>query len=78
LHDFFSKAFAKIGFSTIFALYLLKMEEKNKSSKHSERNAKSIKVAVFCILAIVILYFGANFLKGVDLFSKKEFYYSVY
>ena len=54
------------------------MEEKNKPSKHSERNAKSIKVAVFCILAIVVLYFGANFLKGVDSFSKKEFYYSVY
>jgi phospholipid/cholesterol/gamma-HCH transport system substrate-binding protein len=54
------------------------MEEKNKPSKHSERNAKSIKVAIFCILAIVVLYFGANFLKGVDSFSKKEFYYSVY
>jgi len=54
------------------------MEEKNKPSKHSERNAKSIKVAVFCILAILILYFGANFLKGIDTFSKKEFYYSVF
>ncbi|MCL2246314.1 MAG: MlaD family protein [Lentimicrobiaceae bacterium] len=54
------------------------MEEKNKPSKRAERNAKSIKVAVFCILAILILYLGANFLKGVDAFSKKEFYYSVY
>ena len=54
------------------------MAEKNKSSKHSERNAKSIKVAAFCLLAIVILYFGTNFLKGLDTFSKKEFYYSVY
>jgi phospholipid/cholesterol/gamma-HCH transport system substrate-binding protein len=54
------------------------MEEKNKPSKNSERNAKSVKVAVFCILAIVVLYFGANFLKGVDSFSKKDFYYSVY
>ncbi|MCL2434951.1 MAG: MlaD family protein [Lentimicrobiaceae bacterium] len=54
------------------------MEEKSKPPKHSERNAKSIKVAVFCILAILILYFGANFLKGIDTFSKKEFYYSVY
>jgi len=54
------------------------MEEKNKSSKRSERNAQSIKVAVFCILAILILYFGTNFLKGIDSFSKKEFYYSVY
>ena len=54
------------------------MEEKNKPSKHSERNAKSIKVAVFCILALFILYFGSNFLKGIDSFSKKEYYYSMY
>jgi len=54
------------------------MDEKNKSSRRSERNAKSVKVAVFCILAILILYFGANFLKGVDSFSKREFYYSVF
>jgi phospholipid/cholesterol/gamma-HCH transport system substrate-binding protein len=54
------------------------MEEKNKSSKRSERNAKSIKVAVFCILALLVFYFGANFLKGVETFSKKEYYYSVY
>jgi len=54
------------------------MEEKAKSPKHSERNSKSIKVAVFCILAILVLYFGSNFLKGIDSFSKKEFYYSVY
>jgi len=54
------------------------MDEKNKPSRHAERNAKSVKVAVFCILAILILYFGANFLKGVDSFSKREFYYSVF
>ncbi|MCL2302845.1 MAG: MlaD family protein [Lentimicrobiaceae bacterium] len=54
------------------------MDEKNKPSRHSERSAKSVKVAVFCILAIVILYFGANFLKGIDTFSKKEYYYSVF
>jgi len=54
------------------------MKEKNNSAKHSDRNAKSIKVAIFCILAIVILYFGSNFLKGLDSFSKKEYYYSVF
>jgi phospholipid/cholesterol/gamma-HCH transport system substrate-binding protein len=70
--------FAKIGFSIIFALYFSKMEEKNKPSKYSERNSKSIKVAIFCILAIVILYFGSNFLKGLDSFSKKEYYYSIF
>jgi phospholipid/cholesterol/gamma-HCH transport system substrate-binding protein len=72
------KKVAKIGFSTIFALYYFKMEEKNKPSKQAERNTKSVKVAVFCIMAIVILYFGANFLKGIDTFSKKEFYYSIF
>ena len=50
----------------------------NRPSKHFERNAKSIKVAVFCVLAIVIFYFGTNFLKGVDTFGKKDHYYSVY
>jgi len=54
------------------------MDEKSTPPKHSERNTKSIKVAVFCILAILILYFGANFLKGIDTFSKREFFYSVY
>jgi len=54
------------------------MEEKSKSLKTSERNSKSIKVAAFCILAILIFYFGTNFLKGVDAFKKREYYYSVY
>jgi phospholipid/cholesterol/gamma-HCH transport system substrate-binding protein len=54
------------------------MEEKIIFPKHSEKNSKSIKVAAFCILAIAILYFGTNFLKGIDNLSKKEFYYSVY
>jgi len=54
------------------------MKEKNKPSEHSERNSKAIKVAIFCILAIFILYFGSNFLKGLDSFSKKEYYYSVF
>jgi len=72
------KKIEKIGFSIIFALYYFKMEEKNKPSKHTERNSKSIKVAIFCILAIVILYFGSNFLKGLPSFSKEEYYYSIY
>jgi phospholipid/cholesterol/gamma-HCH transport system substrate-binding protein len=54
------------------------MEEKIKSAKHSERNTKSVKVAVFCIFAIAIRSLGANVLKGIDSFSKKEFYYSVF
>jgi len=70
--------FAKIVENPIFALYYLKMEEKNKPTNHSDRNSKSVKVAIFCILALIILYFGSNFLKGLDSFSKKEFYYSVF
>jgi len=56
----------------------MNMEEKNKPTKKSERNTKSVKVAIFCITAIVIFYFGTNFLKGVDSFSKRDYYYSVY
>jgi len=52
--------------------------EENKFPKHSERNIKSIKVAILCIIAIVILYFGSVFLKGFDVFSKKNYYYSIY
>ena len=52
--------------------------EENKPPKQPERNYKPIKVALFCIFAILILYFGANFLKGFDTFSKKNYYYSVY
>ena len=36
-----------------------------------------IKVALFCISAIVIFYIGANFLKGIDIFGKKTYYYAV-
>jgi len=54
------------------------MEEKNTPLKQPKRNYKPIKVALFCIFAILILYLGANFLKGHDTFSKKKYYYSVY
>ena len=70
--------FAKIVENPIFAPYYFKMEEKNRSAKQSEQNVKSVKVAIFCILAIVILYFGAKFLKGIPSFSKEEYYYSLF
>ena len=47
----------------------------NKAKKGG--NANKLKVAVFCIGAIVIFYIGANFLKGLDVFSKKTYYYTV-
>ena len=52
------------------------MENKN-TAPTKTRNTKMIKVALFCISAIVIFYIGANFLKGIDIFGKKTYYYAV-
>ncbi|MDR1346205.1 MAG: MlaD family protein [Bacteroidales bacterium] len=51
-------------------------EIQNNTKKRN--NANKLKVAVFCIGAIVIFYIGANFLKGLDVFSKKTYYYAVF
>lgn len=37
-----------------------------------------MKVAIFCIAAIVIFYFGCSFLKGLNIFGKKTYYYAVF
>jgi len=52
----------------------------NKTQNKVQKNGKtnSLKVAVFCIGAIVIFYIGANFLKGLDVFGKKTYYYAVF
>ncbi len=50
----------------------------NKNKKQEVHNAKAMKVALFCIAAGVILYFGASFLKGLEMFSKRINYYSVF
>lgn len=39
---------------------------------------REIKVGIMAVAAIFILYFGLNFLKGVDIFSPISYYYSVY
>jgi phospholipid/cholesterol/gamma-HCH transport system substrate-binding protein len=44
----------------------------------SAKEMKSIKVALFCIVAVVIFYFGATFLKGINVFGKKNYYYAVF
>jgi phospholipid/cholesterol/gamma-HCH transport system substrate-binding protein len=41
-------------------------------------NTNKLKVAVFCIASIVIFYIGANFLKGLDVFGKKTYYYAIF
>ena len=39
---------------------------------------KEIKIALAAILALVVLFFGLNFLKGQKLFSSDELYYVSY
>ena len=36
---------------------------------------KEIKIALVAIVGIVVLFFGMNFLKGVNLFSSGNTYY---
>jgi phospholipid/cholesterol/gamma-HCH transport system substrate-binding protein len=40
--------------------------------------SKEVKVGLFMISAIVLLYFGFNFLKGIDFFSSSHKYYAIY
>lgn len=40
--------------------------------------SKEVKVGVFMISALVLLYFGFNFLKGIDFFSSDYKYYAIY
>jgi phospholipid/cholesterol/gamma-HCH transport system substrate-binding protein len=40
--------------------------------------SKEFKVGLFMAVALVLLYFGFNFLKGIDFFSSTAKYYAVY
>jgi phospholipid/cholesterol/gamma-HCH transport system substrate-binding protein len=40
--------------------------------------SKEFKVGLFMVVAIVLLYFGFNFLKGIDFFSSTHKYFAVY
>src|SRR5688500_3935600 len=40
--------------------------------------SKEVKVGLFMISGIVLLYFGFNFLKGIDFFSSSNKYYAIY
>jgi phospholipid/cholesterol/gamma-HCH transport system substrate-binding protein len=42
------------------------------------RISKEVKVGLFMTFSIVLLYFGFNYLKGIDFFSKTSKYYAVY
>lgn len=39
---------------------------------------REVKVGIMAIVAIFVLYFGLNFLKGIDIFSSVVNYYGVY
>ena len=51
---------------------------KSNNKPYSVKEAKSIKVALFCIAAALIFYFGATFLKGINVLGKKTYYYAVF
>ncbi len=40
--------------------------------------SKEVRVGTFAVLTITILYFGFNYLKGIDFFNKSEKYYVIY
>ncbi|HEX7015321.1 MAG TPA: MlaD family protein [Cyclobacteriaceae bacterium] len=40
--------------------------------------SKEFKVGLFMVVALVLLYFGFNFLKGIDFFSSTDKYYAIY
>jgi phospholipid/cholesterol/gamma-HCH transport system substrate-binding protein len=40
--------------------------------------SKEFKVGLFMVIAITLLYFGFNFLKGIDFFSSSNKYYTIY
>ncbi len=43
-----------------------------------KKYSREIKVGLLTVLAVFILYFGFNFLKGVNIFSPTHTYYAIY
>ena len=39
---------------------------------------REIRVGIMAVVAIFVLYFGLNFLKGIDIFSPISYYYATY
>ena len=39
---------------------------------------REVKVGIMAVAAILVLYFGMNFLKGIDIFSSKNYFYARY
>ncbi len=38
-------------------------------------SAKEVKIAITAIAAVVIMFVGINFLKGINVFKSSNFYY---
>lgn len=53
------------------------MSENKDDQQYSAKNMKSMKVAIFCIAALIVFYLGASFLKGLNVFGHKAYYYAV-
>ncbi|MDY6327151.1 MAG: MlaD family protein [Bacteroidales bacterium] len=51
--------------------------EKNNNTR-TPKDYKSVKVAIFCIFAGLIFYFGATFLKGINILGHKRYFYAVF
>lgn len=53
------------------------MSKKERTPQDILDRKKRIRVALLCISAILIFYIGANFLKGINVFHKKTYFYCV-
>lgn len=40
--------------------------------------SKEVRVGLFMIISLVLLYLGFNYLKGIDFFSSRKKYYAVF
>ncbi|MBQ7490376.1 MAG: MCE family protein [Bacteroidales bacterium] len=47
-------------------------------TKKSKQGSQYVKVALMCIAALVIFYFGTQYLKGIDIFGSRTYYYCVF
>ncbi len=53
------------------------MGNKEKNPQDVQDSKKKIRVALLCIAGILVFYIGANFLKGINIFHKRTYYYCV-
>ncbi len=53
------------------------MAKNEKTPQDAQNRQKRIKVALLCISAVLVFVVGANFLKGINIFNKKTYYYCI-